>query len=52
MRLADDVVDEVVKLKNVRMVNDPDSGPKLNVSPDHAVLVLRDTGPKSSTHFP
>jgi WD40-like Beta Propeller Repeat len=44
MRLADAVVEEVVKLKNVRMVDDPESGPKLNVTPDDSVLVLRDIG--------
>jgi Tol biopolymer transport system component len=44
MRVADDVVEHVVSLKNVRMVNDPDSGPKLNVTPDNSVLVLRDIG--------
>jgi hypothetical protein len=44
MRLADDVVEQVVNLKNVRMVNDPDSGPKLNVTPDNSVLVLQDIG--------
>ena len=44
MRLADDVVEQVVDLKNVRLVNDPDSGPKLNVTSDNSVLVLRDIG--------
>ena len=44
MRLADDVVEEVVSLKNVRLVNDPESGPELNVTPDNSVLVLRDIG--------
>jgi eukaryotic-like serine/threonine-protein kinase len=44
MRLADDVVEEVVKLRNVRLVNDLDLGPKLNVTPDDSVLVLRDIG--------
>ena len=44
LRLADDVVEQVVSLKDVRMVNDPISGPKLNVTPDNSVLVLRDIG--------
>jgi hypothetical protein len=44
MRLADDVVEEVVSLKNVRLVNDPESGPELNVTTDNSVLVLRDIG--------
>jgi eukaryotic-like serine/threonine-protein kinase len=44
MRMANDAVEQVVSLKNVRMVNDPDSGPKLNVTPDNSVLVLRDIG--------
>jgi eukaryotic-like serine/threonine-protein kinase len=44
MRLADDVVEQVVSLKNIRMVNDPLNGPKLNVTPDNSVLVLRDIG--------
>jgi WD40 repeat protein len=44
MRVADDAVEQVVSLKNVRMVNDPDSGPKLNVTPDNSLLVLRDIG--------
>jgi serine/threonine protein kinase len=44
MRVADDAVEQVVSLKNVRMVNDPDSGPKLNVTPDNSVLVLRNIG--------
>lgn len=33
-----------MKLKNVRLVNDFDLGPKLNVTPDNSVLVLRDIG--------
>jgi dipeptidyl aminopeptidase/acylaminoacyl peptidase len=44
IRLADDAVEEVVKLKNVRLVSDPESGPKLDVTPDNSVLVLRDIG--------
>ena len=44
MRLANDVVEQVVDLKNVRLVNDPDSGPELNVTPGNSVLVLRDIG--------
>ena len=44
MRTADDAVEKVVSLKNVRMVNDPETGPKLNVTPDNSVLVLRDIG--------
>ena len=44
MRLADDAVEQVASLKNVRMVNDPDSGPKLNIDPDNSVLVLRNIG--------
>jgi serine/threonine protein kinase len=44
VRLADDVVEQVVSLKSVRLVNDPESGPKLNVTPDNSVLVLRDIG--------
>jgi eukaryotic-like serine/threonine-protein kinase len=44
MRMADNAVEQVVSLKNVRMVNDPDSGTKLNVTPDNSVLVLRDIG--------
>jgi eukaryotic-like serine/threonine-protein kinase len=43
LRLADDAVEEIVKLKNVRLVNDL-AGPKLNVTPDNSVLVLRDIG--------
>jgi len=44
LRLTDDAVEEVVKLKNIRLVNDLDVGPKLNVTPDNSVLVLRDIG--------
>ncbi len=44
IRLADNTVEQVVSLKNLRLVNDPDSGPKLNVTPDNSVLVLRDIG--------
>lgn len=44
MRMTDDAIEQVVSLKNVRMVNDPYSGPKLNVTPDNSVLVLRDIG--------
>ncbi len=44
LRLADDAVEEIVKLKNVRLVNDLDFGPKLDVTPDNSVLVLRDIG--------
>jgi len=43
LRLADDAVEEIVKLKNVRSVNDL-AGPTLNVTPDNSVLVLRDIG--------
>jgi hypothetical protein len=44
VRLVDDVVEQVVSLNNLRMVNDPEGGPKLNVTPDNSVLVLRDIG--------
>lgn len=44
LRLSDDAVEQVVKLKNVRLANDLDVGPKLNVTPDNSVLVLRDIG--------
>jgi hypothetical protein len=44
MRMADDAVEQVVSLRNVRLVDEPVSGPKLNVTPDNSVLVLRDIG--------
>jgi eukaryotic-like serine/threonine-protein kinase len=44
IRLTDDAVEKVVKLKNVRLVNDFLVGPKLDVTPDDSVLVLRDIG--------
>jgi serine/threonine protein kinase/Tol biopolymer transport system component len=44
MKLSDNAVEEVLKLKNIRMVNDLEIGPKLNVTPDHSVLLLRDIG--------
>ncbi len=44
LRLTDDAVEEIAKLKNVRLVNDLGIGPKLNVAPDDSVLVLRDIG--------
>lgn len=44
LRLEDDAVEEIVKLKNVRLVNDTSLGPKLDVTPDNSVLVLRDIG--------
>jgi serine/threonine protein kinase len=44
LRLSDDAVEEVLKLKNVRLVSDFDIGPKLDVTPDNSVLVLRDIG--------
>jgi hypothetical protein len=44
LRLSDDAVEEVLKLRNVRLVSDFDIGPKLDVTPDNSVLVLRDIG--------
>ena len=42
LRLTDDAVEEIVKLKNVRLANDLDVALKLDVTPDNSVLVLRD----------
>ncbi|HEY6371026.1 MAG TPA: hypothetical protein VIX37_10630 [Candidatus Sulfotelmatobacter sp.] len=42
--MTDDAVEEVAKLKNVRLVNDLNFAPKLNLTPDNSVLGLRDIG--------
>jgi len=44
MRLADRAVKEVVKLKTIRLVDDPMAGPTLSIAPDDSILTSRDIG--------
>ena len=44
VRLADRSVEEITRLNSVRVVEDPYTGPKLNVAPDNSLLLTRDVG--------
>jgi len=37
-------VKEVVKLKTIRLVDDPMAGPTLSIAPDDSILTSRDIG--------
>jgi len=44
VRLADRSVEEVARLNEIRVVEDPYIGLKLNVAPDNSLLLTRDVG--------
>jgi len=44
MRLADRAVEEIARLNDIRIVEGPYAGPKLNVTPDNSPLLTRDVG--------
>ena len=44
VRLSDRSVEEVARLNEIRVVEDPYIGPKLNVAPDNSPLLTRDVG--------
>ena len=44
IRIADDSVETIMSLRNLRSVSDPSEGPQINVAPNGSALFTRDVG--------